>query len=119
MCGKDEHNEHNHIQIIGSPPRVRERPFHVVIVNGFNGITPACAGKTLNFQNQSLRNGDHPRVCGKDLHKNQLFYLLLGSPPRVRERLRECLSRIIETRITPACAGKTLKDPLGYAIFDL
>ena len=36
---------------------------------------------------------------------------LLGSPPRVREKHQRVTRAHANTRITPACAGKTLKDP--------
>ena len=32
-----------------------------------------------------------------------------GSPPRVREKLRDAKRKLFDTGITPACAGKTLK----------
>ena len=51
---------------------------------------------------------DHPRVCGKNSTLSVLLKKVLGSPPRVREKLSPTLAHSIKSRITPACAGKTL-----------
>ena len=108
MCGKDYWSSHCFICFLGSPPHVRERLILFQSCAAGFGITPACAGKTLSAPPGVIRNGDHPRMCGKDL----LFLLLTrdgeGSPPHVRERL--VLSSLVTVvfRITPACAGKTL-----------
>ena len=52
-----------------------------------NGITPAGAGKTWQF--------------------NALFRFYWGSPPQVRGKLPIDLDEIVSKRITPAGAGKT------------
>ena len=51
--------------------------------------------------------GDHPRVCGnhRGIYKGELDGE--GSPPRVREPLRELIDGYVRTGITPACAGTT------------
>ena len=55
-----------------------------------NGITPAGAGKTWQF--------------------NALFRFYWGSPPQVRGKLPIDLDEIVSKRITPAGAGKTWSD---------
>ena len=50
---------------------------------------------------------DHPRVCGKDPPRSQVKIVMLGSPPRVRERRIRILISSVANGITPACAGKT------------
>ena len=118
MCGKNKElltlvDSHS-----GSPPRVREKPFEVRIVKFGYGITPACAGKTL-FRSWD-RNcwKDHPRVCGKNYRLLIVAIHLVGSPPRVREKLFRIDHEDREIRITPACAGKTYlinqTRPLGW-----
>ena len=73
----------------------------------FDGITPACAGKT-NFKDIFLFNGwDHPRVCGKNLLTRRTRNSCPGSPPRVREKPFLNVSDGRNGGITPACAGKT------------
>ena len=92
---------------IGSPPRVREKLWNIGFGSLELGITPACAGKTCRFCSYIQYQGEHPRVCGKNFRKALESLGLLGSPPRVREKLfiRSISSR--SRRITPACAGKT------------
>ena len=96
---------------MGSPPRVREK-----LINHYSntvnlGITPACAGKTKIVFSNSSTFWDHPRVCGKNSNGAKFIRNLLGSPPRVREKLIFSTSELFLLGITPACAGKTLKDP--------
>lgn len=50
-------------------------------------------------------------MCGKNKSPHALAGQVLGSPPRVQERRLHKDQEMIEKRITPACAGKTLKDP--------
>ena len=71
------------------------------------GITPARAGKTHAVGHVGQRDEDHPRSCGKDLIKNETLFVLVGSPPLVRERPLYCILDGAACRITPARAGKT------------
>ena len=71
------------------------------------GITPACAGKTSQAAMPARRNRDHPRMCGKDLEHRQIRFIILGSPPHVRERPERHYKVSSSAGITPACAGKT------------
>jgi len=50
------------------------------------GITPAYAGKTSGIRCFGCDFEDHPRVCGKDRKVFALTIIVLGSPPRMRER---------------------------------
>ena len=47
-------------------------------------ITPACAGKRQAFGCIRACHKDHPRVCGEKFSRLPAFFLLSGSPPRVR-----------------------------------
>ena len=107
MCGKNESAIVLSELIIGSPPRVREKlkMDHKELV--FLGITPACAGKTIALANRGSGSGDHPRVCGKNWVNFTSGIFELGSPPRVREKLKGNDGLSTEGGITPACAGKT------------
>ena len=91
----------------GSPPRVREKLWSMLPMAKLYGITPACAGKTRSLKHSLLQTWDHPRVCGKNIHKQMTNIRTTGSPPRVREKLHFSTHIIITVRITPACAGKT------------
>ena len=86
MCGKDKKDLLPKTQCIGSPPHVRERHDFGSDTVIKARITPACAGKT-HLDDFALHiNEDHPRMCGKDFSYCYSLYLLLGSPPHVRER---------------------------------
>ena len=70
-------------------------------------ITPARAGKTLSSPGQCRGREDHPRSCGKDYSCGHQGTIEVGSPPLVRERPRQQLDDVADSRITPARAGKT------------
>ena len=91
----------------GSPPRVREKLNKDCCSFFFNGITPACAGKTRLFAISKTLSRDHPRVCGKNVGMTYDMVASQGSPPRVREKQPFGKLRHLNARITPACAGKT------------
>ena len=71
-------------------------------------ITPACAGKTCSFNSPLFSQTDHPRVCGENCVFPGSFTYWNGSPPRVRGKRLQLHTSPRGTRITPACAGKTL-----------
>ena len=93
--------------VTGSPPRVREKLPAGQFLWTKTGITPACAGKTDQVETWDRGRRDHPRVCGKNSIKLSTPSRLMGSPPRVREKLHFRLDNSSTLRITPACAGKT------------
>ena len=53
-------------------------------------------------------------MCGKNIQKLTKTQGMWGSPPRVREKLKDPSTRMQWNRITPACAGKT---PLSQCWF--
>ena len=65
MCGEKMCQTIAKRRGMGSPPRVRGKGFFNLAHEVFEGITPACAGKStfsLLFWNVPR---DHPRVCGE------------------------------------------------------
>ena len=110
VCGKNIKISVTDANGTGSPPRVREKLASGVTKVAKARITPACAGKTCPVISVVWIHRDHPRVCGKNVTKPRLKIFWLGSPPRVREKLKvpHCTSFVL--RITPACAGKTYAD---------
>ena len=52
---------------------------------------------------------------GKDLFSIRDNALDVGSPPLARERLGRIFPYLVQPGITPACAGKTVKDPFILA----
>ena len=95
----------------GSPPRMREKRPLMALGRELNRITPAYAGKTKSSLLNLVVVQDHPRVCGKNHFKSLISNLVAGSPPRMREKHFRSPIDIERSGITPAYAGKTLKDP--------
>ena len=71
------------------------------------GITPAYAGKRPVSWLMAKPARDHPRVCGEKSLKRCNPASPLGSPPRMRGKVREEVIPMWEFRITPAYAGKS------------
>ena len=95
------------VEVIGSPPRMRGKLWMSIAALIVYGITPADAGKTGRGCAEFRRSGDHPRGCGENLFVFKAFKIRMGSPPRMRGKLRYNLAKVIQIRITPADAGKT------------
>ena len=80
-------------------------------VNFVSGrITPAPAGKTINGNWFFDLLEDHPRTCGENLTLCGAIFLRGGSPPHLRGKPLQDEIKALELRITPAPAGKTLKN---------
>ena len=107
VCGENWDGEGMADKRSGSPPRVRGKHFENRREFRLARITPACAGKTQARRRVRRRDEDHPRVCGENKDTIVQLLLNLGSPPRVRGKLRTTKSSKNDLRITPACAGKT------------
>ena len=94
---------------MGSPPHARGRRFDDPVGSVDPGITPACAGKTFQLDQWQAGDRDHPRMRGEDPDEDARQAPPQGSPPHARGRLRHQEHRRLQQRITPACAGKTLR----------
>ena len=94
----------------GSPPRMRGKLYCFISVRRNNRITPADAGKT--FQSYLAQNAgkDHPRGCGENRGWLTWSTATTGSPPRMRGKPHYNSSLIVRERITPADAGKTVRE---------
>ena len=90
----------------GSPPRVRGKGRCARQVDRRPGITPACAGKSLNPRTTMPLRRDHPRVCGEKASACVAGLRRGGSPPRVRGKAGRPVLGQNAPGITPACAGK-------------
>ena len=86
VCGKNYRKLVSSMSLLGSPPRVREKPSSFCSCSSWYRITPACAGKTMLSGIAQCGYWDHPRVCGKNLTVPKLWSYIKGSPPRVREK---------------------------------
>ena len=100
----------------GSPPRMRGKAYKGADQTTRRGITPAYAGKRRNPRKLPHPERDHPRVCGEKLVYNVLYYACKGSPPRMRGKGRNFSSCVRPDRITPAYAGKSIRDVTQWLI---
>ena len=91
----------------GSPPLARG--IHRIISVNVNlpGITPACAGNTLDCRLIQLSPWDHPRLRGEYVTQHIRRGKKMGSPPLARGILSYPSNSAGAPRITPACAGNT------------
>ena len=95
----------------GSPPHARGRPADALRHRRCRRITPACAGKTVPSRYTLGSKPDHPRMRGEDVAVLTFQCLESGSPPHARGRpIWESVTPGL-FRITPACAGKTVRFP--------
>ena len=93
----------------GSPPHARGRLKAWSVMLEGDGITPACAGKTLLRSFHATENPDHPRMRGEDQKAVEQRIDAKGSPPHARGRPFGVKEDSITMGITPACAGKTCR----------
>ena len=79
---------------LGSPPRMRGKPFSINLANIIPRITPADAGKTCSFLFVECVYKDHPRGCGENFHRFLYADTDSGSPPRMRGKrmLQVCIT---------------------------
>lgn len=89
-----------------NPPRVREKLDLFKDRVNVDRIIPASAGKTCLMATKEKLVEDHPRVCGKNWAIYEMGLDNQGSPPRLREKQRDCPACRCVYRITPASAGK-------------
>ena len=94
----------------GSPPRMRGKEDKKEPLCGSFGITPAYAGKRNFWRLRCGSMWDHPRVCGEKKIRRSRFAAPLGSPPRMRGKADELPPHVGGYGITPAYAGKSLRE---------
>ena len=81
-------------------------PFYSI----YHRITPAYAGKSTAFTILSIKNPDHPRLCGEKLVTSGNSGVGLGSPPPMRGKAETFAVADLFVGITPAYAGKSRND---------
>ena len=92
---------------VGSPPLARGTVRSYAGQNAPRGITPACAGNSLQNKPPACAGGDHPRLRGEQAHRGQSLSRHRGSPPLARGTVPQYQCSRISGRITPACAGNS------------
>ena len=75
---------YNGLHSAGSPPLARGILTMLMIQDGIEGITPACAGNTLRLIRIQVRLWDHPRLRGEYPSTTQYVGVEKGSPPLAR-----------------------------------
>ena len=113
-CGENISQRQTVLKVNGSPPRMRGKPIGLFIQSYQSRITPAHAGKTRCARNLHCRRSDHPRACGENIQGIETGAQKLGSPPRMRGKLRTITTCGHYGRITPAHAGKTKRMPKSF-----
>ena len=91
----------------GSPPRGRGKDNNSGGTIRQLGITPAWAGKRIQYFRWPRGYQDHPRVGGEKKIVNKNHKALSGSPPRGRGKETRRFVYYFKIRITPAWAGKS------------
>ena len=72
-------------------------------------IIPACAGQTEHAGDHLLDDTDHPRLCGANVHTQEVLRDTAGSSPLVRGKHGIASMGVLSQRIIPACAGQTVR----------
>ena len=113
-CGENAASTASMLAASGSPPRMRGKLLKSAENLLTNRITPADAGKTDAPAQVALENEDHPRGCGENRPRVYRGCARVGSPPRMRGKLRTPIGVVHMRRITPADAGKTQAQQMGF-----
>ena len=92
--------------LAGSPPLARGKGAEICGLQWQDGITPACAGKSLVHAVFCRAVRDHPRLRGEKPPSSFPRFSSSGSPPLARGKAALSVSKQRLTGITPACAGK-------------
>ena len=87
VCGENYSAALSQGWSVGSPPRMRGKPYPCSQGQRGRRITPAYAGKTALTNATERVQRDHPRVCGENLDVARHFENGAGSPPRMRGKL--------------------------------
>ena len=108
MCGEKFNCNPGSPQHWGSPPHMRGKAKIFRRWSAEMGITPAYAGKSARILKRRTEKRDHPRVCGEKFTLSSSTAVSPGSPPRMRGKAPAQTLTGSASRITPACAGKSL-----------
>ena len=96
-------------QVQGSPPHTRGKGNQGWDELDKKRITPAHAGKRDVQHDRRIGDPDHPRTRGEKQPLPNSATMWGGSPPHTRGKAHISLSRSLQTRITPAHAGKSVR----------
>ena len=100
------------IQLMGSaglPLHAQGKQIESVIDRRSNRITPACAGKTFINPYLLSMDEDYPCMRRENFYKSVFVKYGRGLPLHAQGKLCKSFIWADCYRITPACAGKTMK----------
>ena len=92
----------------GSSPRVRGTCLECIPTLVWFGLIPAGAGKTNHEEFLEDEHSAHPRRCGENTCSSEGCHIRVGSSPQVRGKPRLPKHRVVQRRLIPAGAGKTI-----------
>ena len=98
-----------HFAILGSPPLARGTAPANYPTAHTNGITPACAGNSPARKLRRSKMRDHPRLRGEQSSNFDILAARSGSPPLARGTGARYSRTTLAPRITPACAGNSMR----------
>ena len=107
VCGEKKAFASDIEMELGSPPRMRGKEQFETGFCSSAGITPAYAGKSETPRRLIAHFRDHPRVCGEKAAELIGKRYGMGSPPRMRGKVKNTWVMKRPSRITPAYAGKS------------
>ena len=93
---------------MGSSPLTRGKPTGRRESSCTRGLIPAHAGKTANVRGVERRARAHPRSRGENTYSNVEQDWISGSSPLTRGKQFAASRAVLDTRLIPAHAGKTL-----------
>ena len=100
----------------GSSPRVRGKLRKLsVSIRRRRRLIPARAGKTSGRPARRTTARAHPRACGENGSRRRGGFRRGGSSPRVRGKRRQIARDVLDGRLIPARAGKTVVVPTDYS----
>ena len=109
MGGEKVSNNGQYTKSGGSPPHGRGKVHAKDEDLQRQRITPAWAGKSICHSHWCFSCKDHPRMGGEKKSTETAPGIGWGSPPHGRGKDFFLLDRLFSDRITPAWAGKSLR----------
>ena len=106
LCGEKHRKSDFDAHMAGSPPPMRGKVDLTKYEEIFQRITPAYAGKSVNYFNRQSTIEDHPRLCGEKAAPLRHSIMHKGSPPPMRGKADISAALDHAGGITPAYAGK-------------
>ena len=116
LCGEKDGEPPVCLWKRGSPPPMRGKGRKTGRRKKLIGITPAYAGKSTIYKCPEIISKDHPRLCGEKITQSPTQNTRVGSPPPMRGKVVPSGCFGFWSRITPAYAGKSIKDKSGAVI---